>query len=1026
MVRLLWILLCFQSLWLKGQPVTVDQDNALQNLSFEHYGQTEGLSQGTINAVVSYDGFMWFATQDGLNRFDGYGFKVLRKGGAHTLTNNLIQTLLVDSHNRLWIGTGGGLNLHDRQTGLIQTFSEAFGVQHQLDTIPIHQLLEDKQGRIWIITVAEGLFCFDPSSKQISTYFPKDNTLHGCCVAPNGQIWVMTFNDVFRFDSQKKAFVPLYARERLKTRSLFRSVLADRNGALWIGTIDDGAFKVEDADSWNTVVHFQQGHTTRHLTGSEVVSFLCDRRGDVWLGTRTGGICIYHPATRQFSYVRNTRNNPRSLVENFVLTMYQDKQGLIWVGNSSQGIDKYDPNRFPFGLIQQGVEETRQSLPDNMIFRLAALDDDLYIGTETGGFARYAIKTKRITSFQHAFPATANALSNEVRAITADSDKKLWFANWHELSQYDPLTQAVRTYPVVGPRKQLYVYGVHVLNDAIGKPAEIWVIGQGGLTRFDVSAKKWKDWQDSPALNEISHYTIRLIYQHSAGQIWMGTLGNGLIGYNLLTRKTIRFDTHNGLACSNIRSLLQVGQLLWVGTDCGLFCIDLVRMAIKHHFSSHQGPSAYRLPNDVIYGILIDDEGYLWLSSNQGLTRFSPASGILKNYDVADGLQSNEFNTNVCYRHTDGTLFFGGVNGITYFKTSQLRQNRFVPPVQITNVKVLDSVYLPIPKTLTLKYDQNFIAFEFAALNFSNTQKNKYQYQLDGIDPGWVNGQNQRSANYTKLPPGDYVFRVKGSNDDGLWNEQSAELAFVIKPPFWGTWWFRALLIALLMGGLYGIYQYRIYDLKNRQAHELSVSIRTQELERQRFAKELHDGVGTNLAVLKMYLSSLGTPNLSVDELKTRSMAILKASIDDIRSIIHDMHPRSLTEAGLEQTIREMVLLINESQQLLITFTAQQVPQQLPANVEINLFRVVQELLQNAVKHAQASQVGLQLAYDSGTLRLTYHDNGRGFNQSLNGQSTGHGLVNINQRISLLKGIYTFKSAENQGTTVEISVPVSA
>ncbi len=300
----------------------------------------------------------------------------------------------------------------------------------------------------------------------------------------------------------------------------------------------------------------------------------------------------------------------------------------------------------------------------------------------------------------------------------------------------------------------------------------------------------------------------------------------------------------------------------------------------------------------MIYGILKDNEGYLWLSSNQGLTRFSPTKGILKNYDVSDGLQSNEFNTNVCYKHTDGTLFFGGVNGINYFKPEQFQLNTFVPPVRMTALMVLDSAYNPKQTQLTLSPDQNFIEFGFAALNFSNSQKNRYQYKLEGIDPEWVQAGYRRTANYTKLPPGEYIFRVKGSNDDGVWNEQGASISVVIKPPFWATAWFRLALITLLVSGLYGIYRYRIADLKNRQAHDLSVAIQTQELERRRFSKELHDGVGANLAVLKMYLSSMGSPTVSANELKSRSLAVLQSSIQDIRSIIHDMHPPQPDRAG--------------------------------------------------------------------------------------------------------------------------------
>lgn len=996
-----------------------------EQISFEHYGQEEGLSQGTINDIAHYDGFMWLATQDGLNQFDGYGFKTFRTNKVQALSSNLVQSLLADSHDRLWIGTGAGLNLYDRKSGRIRRFSETVGIKHAVDTLPVNKLIEDRQGRIWIQTGTQGLFSFDPVLKKIKTYRVGNQAIQKFCIAPDGQLWVLTFSELYRYDPRKAVFLRTYIHERLKTQSLFQSLLFDSQGYLWVGTVDDGAFRVQHpTTSQGRVVQFKQGTTARHLSSNDVEAFLCDRLGRVWIGTRTGGIAIYHPQTGQFSYVRHIPNNPRSLRENFAWLLYQDRQGIIWVGNSSQGVDKYDPHRFPFRLIQQRAETPEQGLPDNMIFRLMNLNDQLYIGTETGGFAQYSLATKRCIPFPESVAPSASAMHNEVRVISADSEKKLWFANWRELTHYDPLQQTFRVYPVAEVRKQKYTYAAHMLNGPTGRTEEIWVAGSSGLTRFDVITKQWKDWRDIPAIAPISTYYIRLVYQHSPTSIWFGTLGKGLIRYDRKTQKIKTFNATNGLTCPNIRSMLQDGSTLWIGTDCGLFTLDLVQEKITHHYTSQTGVPAFRLANDVIYGILKDNEGYLWLSSNQGLSRFSPIQGVIKNYDVSDGLQSNEFNTNVCYRHPDGTLFFGGVNGISYFKTSQFRPNVFVPPIRITGITVLDSAYNPNLSHLTLGPDQNFIEFEFAALNFSNTHKNKYQYQLAGIDPGWVQAQHRRTANYTKLPPGEYVFRVKGSNDDGIWNEQGASITILINPPFWATLWFRLLLISLLIGGMYGVYQYRIAQLKSRQAHDLAVSIRTQELERHRFSKELHDGVGANLAVLKMYLSALGTPSVPIDELKTRSLAVLKSSIDDIRSIIHDMHPRSLTEYGLVQTIEEMIALINESHRLIVTFEAQNVPQKLPESIEINLFRVMQELLQNAVKHSNAKAAQLQLRYDNNTLHLAYSDNGKGFDMALLNSTSGNGLVNIRQRIALMKGGVTFKSVPNQGTTISISVPV--
>jgi signal transduction histidine kinase/ligand-binding sensor domain-containing protein len=890
--------------------------------------------------------------------------------------------------------------------------------------------LKIERGNIWIMTEERGLYRFNPTTKQIKAFLPSSSNLVSFSLDVSGQLWVAATNELYVYQANSDSFQPTFIHNNLhlKPETTLLSILIDARNNLWVGTYEDGVYVASLTNEFlsdkgkllvGEIAHFQQGNTVKHLSSNQITCLMNDKSGRIWIGTRTGGISIYNPDSKSFTSIQHSGSNPQSLAENFVWSLFEDRQKIIWIGLSSHGIDKYDPLKFQFHLIQQDVDAPRNTLPDDMIFAIYAHQNDLYIGTETGGIARYSLATKRFVPFLTNTQSSASFLTHEVRAITSDADKNLWIANTQGLGKYDPVRRIMSTYPLTH-RKPLYLFSAQAISNQSGGQ-EIWIGEQGGLWRFDLTTKRWKDWKDNPAVAAISGYTVRLIKEDSLQNVWLGTLGHGLLRYDPATKGIMVFDRKNGLPCNNIRSLLEDGKWLWVGTDCGLFQLDLQRLHVVKHYTKSDG-----LPNEVIYGILKDNAGYLWLSSNKGLAQFSPTRGSIKTYDLSDGLQSDEFNTNVCYRHTDGTLFFGGVHGINYFNASELKRNVLVPPVKITAVTVLDSARPPNQKQLTLNYDQNFIGFEFATLNFSNTEKNKYQYKLKGIDPDWVNAQHRRYANYTKLPAGNYVFRVRGSNDDGIWNEQGASIIIVIKPPFWETLWFRIVLLVLLIGGMYGVYQYRIFQLKSRQAQELNVAIRTQELERQRLAKELHDGVGANLAVLKMYLASLGNPTIPTEELKKRSMAILKASLDDIRSIIHDMHPRSLAELGLAQTIAEMAMLINESKRLNVAFVTNNVPQKLSATIEINMFRVVQELLQNAIKHAEASTVWLNLDHESGALSLTYRDNGRGLDTTLAERASGNGLVNIRQRIALLKGTYQMTSAEKQGMSIQIQVPTTA
>ncbi|MBO0933345.1 ligand-binding sensor domain-containing protein [Fibrella aquatilis] len=990
---------------------------------FEHYGQREGWEMDYVNDITSCGGFVWFATQNGLNRFDGVGFRAFRKGGRHSLTDNLVQALLTDAQGRLWIGTGSGIDLYDPKTEQMQTFAEAFGMNPLAGRVAVHALLEDAQRRIWILTNAQGLFCFDPRTRQIQHFFPGNNELINSSLSPDGQVFVTTFTEVYQFNEAARSFRPLAIRQRLGASVLLRDMLFDKQGTVWLGT-SGGAFTFNRAE-WampgrGTRRHYTQGNTPTTLTDGDVTNLLCDHTGRVWVGTRKGGICLYSPKTGQFQQLQHDPFNPRSLAEGMISFMYEGPQGIVWAGVGNAGISKYDPGRFVFGLLQKNSFAPANTLPDNKVLRLEGLNDDLYIGTDVGGFARYSIPRRTLTNYPPTYLPRASALHDQVWGITADKTGKLWFANWRELTAYDPRRQTAQTYPVHNPHQQ-FAFGTHVLYDQQGTPSEVWVGGHSGLTRFDLRTKRWRNWDDNPALRAISTYNIRFMYQATPSQIWFATLRTALVGYDLRTRQTIHYDSTRGLTCPYIRSLWQAGQTLWVGTPCGLYRVDLRRGRVVRHYTTATG-----LPNDVIYGILPDNRGNLWLSSNAGLACFSPSRGVVvKTYDVTDGLQSNEFNTNACYRHRDGTLFFGGVNGITYFQPGQFRTNTFVPPVRITAVSVFDSACNPSQPHLSLGPDQNFLTFEFAALNFSNSRKNQYQYQLEGIDHTWVRTTTRRTANYTKLPPGNYVFRVKGSNDDGLWNETEATLRFTIRPPFWATTWFRAGLIGLLLGGAYGLYRYRLGQLRRQQQHTLTVTVRTQELERQRFAKELHDGIGANLAVLKLYLSGLNQPGFSVSDIHSRASAVLDASMSELRSLVHDMHPRGLRNDGLVTTLWQMVQLLNESHQLTIAYTARDLPPKLPESLEINLFRVVQELLQNAIKHAHATHISLSLHTEADTVQVIYHDNGQGFDLT-QVRAGSNGLLNIQQRIDLLKGTCQIDSAPGAGTTIRVSVPLFA
>ena len=793
-ICLLWLCLC-RTLTGLGQVGMGAQDYL-----FEHLPPQKGLSQGSGYAIASYDNFMWFGTQDGLNRFDGYTFTVFKAGKPHAIRDNFVQSLLADSKGRLWVGTVRGIDLYNKQQEQFADFNTTFRARHVVNDVAVKRLLEDRQGGIWIMTDERGIYRFDPTSGQIRGFLERTNNLADITMTPDGTVWVIADDELYCYDATQSTLRAVHLKKTLglSPETIFRAVVGDGAGGVWVGTYENGIYVVQPTGNQHLiratdVVHYGKGPSDRQLGGNQIVSLFRDKSGRIWVGTRTDGISLYNPRLGTFTHLLSQENRPRSLGANYVLSFFEDDQAIIWVGLSGEGIDKFDPRKAAFHLIQRDSNKPpAATLADNMVFKVLEFEKRLYIGTQSGGMSIYERRGGTTKTYLPEAGNPASILHNQVYDIAADSTRNLWLATGRGLCRYVPDKQMFTSYLQAGQATLLYLYTLAVMHNQ----REIWTGGQRGLYRFDLAKQRWTTWDALPALKAIAHYVIRLIYEDSEHNVWLGTLGHGLIRYSPRTGKVTVFDQKNGLTCANIRSLKEDGNTLWVGTDCGLFALNRQQQTITAHYTERDG-----LPNDVIYGILADTSHTLWLSSNKGLTRFLPASKTVKNYSANDGLQSNEFNTNAAFQDAEGTFFFGGVKGITYFKPAELTPNRFVPPVRLTSLKVVDSLYSPNLPAITLTHKQNFIDFTFVAFNFSNAEKNTYRYRLDGINTDWVRAGTRNFATYTNLPGGNYVFRVKGSNDDGLENPQEASVRVVIVPAFYQTLWFRALL-ALVGAGL--------------------------------------------------------------------------------------------------------------------------------------------------------------------------------------------------------------------------------
>jgi ligand-binding sensor domain-containing protein/two-component sensor histidine kinase len=988
---------------------------ASEPYNFENLSQENGLSQGTGYAITQYDNFLWFATQDGLNRYDGYDFKVYRAGKKHALNDNFVQTLLTDSKGRLWVGTKGGLNVYNNLQDNFALCSTIFRQNTLLDSVSIEKLIEDKKGNIWIMTDEKGIFCFNPTTKKVNSYFLNNNTFFDFTLLKDGKLCVSSYSEVYFFDVKNQQFQPLNLKQKLhlKPTALIQAIVGDTEGRLWVSIYQSGVYRLNLSSERNEIQVFKKGLSSQNISDDEVRTMMVDKTGKVWLGTKEGGLSLYNPKEKTFMHIRKKEGNDRSLAEDFILSIYEDKQGIVWLGTGSSGISKYDPLKFPFQTIRHEKSNIKNTMVDDMVFCVYGDADGLYFGTNKGGLSYYSYKNERFTNYLNSPRMPNSIIHDEVYNISASNDNQLWIVTTAGICVFDKHKKNFKSYIPNRQSKPYYEYAI--LSTSFG---EVWTGGERGLGILNVKTEKWKTILANESLFSIEKYVIRLLKEDSKNNIWLGTIGHGLVRYDPISKKIQEFNAKNGLKCSNIRSLLEDEQTLWIGTDCGLFALDLVSFKITKYFSSVSKNELFRLPNDVVYGILKDDYQTLWLSTNQGLVQFSPKKGVIRKFDLKDGLQSNEFNTNCAFKRADGTLFFGGVKGVNFFHPSRLTKNTFVPPLKLTKIKVMDSLYNPNQRQLELKYDQNFIEFEFTSLNLSNSQKNQYKYQLVGVDKTWVNAGNKRFANYTKLSPGEYIFLFKASNSDDIWNETPASIAINIVPPLWGYWWFWPLvwLLGFSVLGL-GYYLYVSYDLRNK--------LKVQHI-RNQIASDLHDDIGGTLTSIS-YFGEIAKKRLS-DHASTQEIELVldkiinnsQEMIESMRGVVWAIKPENDKAEDFFDKMNAFAREILDARNIEYDFEDNQTLSRITLSVEQrrNLFLFIKESIHNIAKHSKASKAQIRIMVEKGFFDLKISDNGIGFDTQ--SKQTGNGLKTLAERARQLNGTIEMVSSPTLGTKIQL------
>jgi signal transduction histidine kinase/ligand-binding sensor domain-containing protein/DNA-binding response OmpR family regulator len=814
-----------------------------KNDKFRHLTTGQGLSQNNVTSIIKdKSGFMWFGTRDGLNKFDGYKFTVYRNDPKNpkSLSHNYVHAIFQDSKGRMWVGTDdGGLSLFDSEKETFTNYLNKPGDNSSISSNKIHAIDEDKSGAIWLGTIGSGVSVFDPNKQSFTNYRSNPaipgsvshNNVSDVTVDSKGTVWIGTGGGgLNRFITTTKSFIS-YRHDPTDATSLshddLNEIVEDSRGRLWIAT-EGGGLNLFDRTA-GTFKNFK--NNPQHpdgLSHNDVISIEEDKSGKVWVGTRNGGINILQE-NNEFKHFKYDKNYTEGLNNGSIYYMYCDQQGTMWVGTYSGGVNVLDHEPLKFGLLRTSMNNPQSLNNDNVLSVIEDAEGKLWLGTDGGGVNVLDRGNNRFTHYMHDPGDAASIASNYVIALCEDEEKNVWIGNYKGgLSLFDKRTGKFKNLNNGGNPASKIKANIHLMiNDPSRKC--LWLGTSKGILKFDKATGAITEFRADPKKpGTVSNDLILSLMLDSGNNLWAGTEGSGL---NLFDEKHDRFTTFlantdkaKSLSNNQVNALFEDRKgRIWVATNGGLNLYDKKLRT----FTTYQKSDGF--PNDVIQGITEDKHGMLWVSSNQGLSKFNPDTKEIRNFDFSDGLQEGSFNRLSLFTNKDGVIFVGGQYGLNFFHPDSIKYNAFIPPVFITDFQIFNQpVHVgdensPIDKEIsavkeiTVSYDQSMLSFEFTALNYTLSDKNQYAYQLVGFDKDWIRTGTNRKATYTNLDPGDYVFKVKASNNDGIWNNEGTSIILHITPPFWQTFWFRALAVLIAAGLIYSIYRWRVGAIKRQK-----------------------------------------------------------------------------------------------------------------------------------------------------------------------------------------------------------------
>lgn len=977
---------------------------ASAQIRFDHWTTEQGLPQNSVLAITQTpDGYLWLTTFNGLVRFDGVRFTVFDKNNTKEFSTNRISDLFPDATGALWIGTA--------QNGVLRYQNNRFTIFTKENGLPNDSVRQIQGGRNGEVLVSTGA---GPAWWRDGRFLPdaetdSENSLR-VHLGWSGTYWSLNNNGLHARLAERVVHysLPVEPKSMLESR-----IYEDRSGSVWVAAWRRGVFRVKDGKVTNYTKRLK-------LTADQLIwKIFEDRDGTLWFGTADAGLIrfIDEPGAEPMLYT--TANG---LSNNAIRSMYQDREGTLWVGTGGGGLNRLTP-QFITGY------STANGLGGNIAHAvLADRAGNVWVCTQVG---LSKISGGKVTNYTLADGLPLRGL----QALYEDRAGRLWIGSslglcFFKDGRFSPMIPDLNVWAIREDRQ-----------------GNLWVGTHFGLLKFKDDVKTVFTKRDG-----LPNDTVRAIHEDRQGTLWFGT-EDGLVKY-----RDDRFTVvtpQNELAGSKTRQVWQIWSIyedaegvLWLGTFDG----GLIRFK-DGSFTNYT--MAQGLYNNSAFQILEDARGHLWMSCFRGLYSVSKqqlndfADGRIRAitcaaYGKADGMLSTDCNGGrqpSGIKTRDGKLWFTTLGGVAVVDQAAVNFNPLPPPVLIEGTTI-DRAATPIGNDLRVTPGQINLEINYTATSFIKPEQVRFRYQLVGQDQDWVDARTRRTADYSYLPPGEYTFKVIAANSDGLWNPEGAQLRVVVLPAFYQTWWFRALALLALCGLAFAAYRWRIRQLRREQQRQVEFSRRlidAHESERGRLAGELHDSLGQDLLVIKNWaLVGLTTTeeDNSAREMLTEIANATSHAIEDCREISHNLRPHQLDFIGLTEALRAMINKVAHSSGLQIEAQLDDMTGALPKEAEINLYRIVQESLNNVVKHARAHRVNIAVKTEllSGKERaprtiVRIEDDGRGFDPfdpaALSNGKRGLGLSSITERTQMLGGQVVIDSAPGRGTIVTVTIDPS-